>query len=77
MSFLKRCIEKRQQLGISDTSCGLDYTKSEINQYKNQLRNKNIWYKIWSAERLFVGIYIGKYKNKWSFYKIYNKTRYK
>lgn len=40
MSFLKRCIEKRQQLGIGDTSCGLDYTKSEINQYKNQLRNK-------------------------------------
>lgn len=37
MSFLKRCIEKRQQLGIG---CGLDYTKSEINQYKNQLRNK-------------------------------------
>ena len=40
MSFLKRCIEKRQQLGIGDTSSGLDYTKSEINQYKNQLRNK-------------------------------------
>ena len=40
MSFLKRCIEKRQQLGIGDTFCELGYIKNEINQYKNQLRNK-------------------------------------
>ena len=40
MSFLKQCIEKRQQLKIGDTFCELDYIKIEINQYKIQLKNK-------------------------------------